>query len=370
MEEATRGEPVEEVLRFATEYAPDFSPVMFKKWRDAGLIPRPIRRPGRGKAQGKDSIYPDGTTAQLLRVLAMRSEPGRFNVNRALWRLWWDGWNIEPETIRELLGARQEEWETALSAYVEQWEALETSPDASSPFADGRLPFGTLGQARRRDRDHFEDIASLVLGIMAGKGASWFSDTAGTGEAIEDLRITAKTFGIDRVFHSLQGGERDDVASDIGETLDRFSDAMSPDTLREVVLKVRYDDMTAARDELKAFAIFAGIMLRMLEHIAGPKTAARDIFHDIQCDTGELMQGALLVWMSLRTRSGYRELGNYFTNTNELAMLASTIDTLTTGYKIPPRRRQPSGGSAQGDKSQCTTSLPLEQPLPDHETAS
>src|SRR4051794_20444227 len=105
MDDERSGEPRENVLAVAMTEDPRFSEVTFKKWRDRGLVPRPIARPGRGRELGRAAVYPPGTTAQLLRVLAIRTEGGRFDPDRALWRLWWERWPVAPDGIRGLLAA-------------------------------------------------------------------------------------------------------------------------------------------------------------------------------------------------------------------------------------------------------------------------
>lgn len=359
----TGGEPVEDVLRAATTLHPDFTPVMFKKWRDGGLIPRPVRRPGRGKTHGTGAIYPDGTTTQLLRLLDIRSEGGRFNMDRALWRLWWEGFDIAPDRIRQMLQDRQRAWADAANAFWSEWEATGRE-DMLDQLAAARMPLRTLGQMKRHAREHkFTDLIMFSLGMFGGRGAGWFNDVTGAGGEIYDLNLISSALGLQYAFSGFTRNERARFATELGESLERFARAVAPDVLDSALSSATGNALSDARDELKAMIGSVLAFWSLVELVAGKNSAAGDLVRDFQRDSGELGQGGVLIWLSLRSLPGYRQLAALLSNPAAVATL-SQIASTGANSEIPPRRRQPSGGSAQGVGSPCTTSLASPPPSP------
>ncbi len=188
-DETSGGEPREAVLAVAAARDPRFTAVTFKKWRDAGLLPRPIGRPGRGRGRGKGAVYPAGTSDQLLRLLALRAEGGRFDPERARWRLWWEGWPVDPEPIRARLTTTQDTWDQALATF----RAAMDDGDVDDPlalFTESRLPYPVLGRARQRaGGEEFATFAYLMLEVIGGRFAGWRDDPTDGEDAGSDARI-------------------------------------------------------------------------------------------------------------------------------------------------------------------------------------
>lgn len=328
----------------------------FKKYRDGGLIPRPIRRPGRGKSHGKDSIYPTGTTAQLLRLLEMRDEPERFNMDRELWRLWWEGWTVAPDKVKRLLSAKQEAWERALFDFWDAWE--QNDEQAISSFKADRLPTYVLGPASGRvGREGFSSLATLVLGMMSGHGAEWFRDTANTGEDAEDLRIMSTALGLNHALDDFDLEERNIFGRELGASFNHFSDAVSPDVLRRCIETTTEADLLHARDELKTLAGTTRNMLSIVEPFIGRKTAGHDLIDIPIKEATTLAQGAMLIWLSLRHRPEWDRLSNVLGDVSIITDLQEQIGIRYTDNQQPPRRLEPSGGMTQGGQSPCPTSL-------------
>lgn len=370
MDDLQSGEPLEEMMSVVTQRSPDFTPVMLKKWRDAGLIPSPVRRPGRGKAQGRTAVYPDGTTAQLLRILDMREEPGRFNVDRARWRLWWEGWEISDSHIRTSMLQQLNTWRVAISRLSELQESIDNDPEALSPFTDRRMPYRLLGQMKRRSSDHFEDIAMLVMSLMSGEGSQWFSDSAGTGESAEDLRITSRAFGIKALTTGMTVAQQEEVAAQLMDSFERFSSLIGPGRIEQSLSQATDEDLRAACQELKSLASALSVFNQTLKHLVGGNSTIFDMQQDWSASETELVQGALLLWLALRNAPGYQGIARFASDRNQIGQLAALLSSLVLGHKVPPRRVQPSGGSAQGVQSQCAKSLPPDSFQPPREVAS
>lgn len=66
------------------------------RWHRAGLVPRPRQRSlGRGK--GTATIYPSGTVEQVVALCQITSQ--HRSLARAAFKLWWDGYEVDPEQV-------------------------------------------------------------------------------------------------------------------------------------------------------------------------------------------------------------------------------------------------------------------------------
>jgi hypothetical protein len=92
----------DQVIGYAAEFGYDVSASQLARWHRAGLLPRPRQRPlGRGK--GTETIYPPGASAQVVALCQIKDEERR--LDQVAFRLWWDGFAIDPELIKAQLAA-------------------------------------------------------------------------------------------------------------------------------------------------------------------------------------------------------------------------------------------------------------------------
>jgi hypothetical protein len=89
-----------DALAYAASLGYEVSVAQLARWRRAGLLPRP-RQQSLGRGRGTASVYPAGTTAQLVALCQMRAEERRLD-RLAFW-LWWDGFAVDLAVIRDVL---------------------------------------------------------------------------------------------------------------------------------------------------------------------------------------------------------------------------------------------------------------------------
>ena len=90
-------EPLQKVLDGVQEEGTEISRSQLHRWQRGGVIPRPRQR-GLGRDNGSDSLYPPGTTRQVIRVCELLKEDR--SLTRARWRLWAEGFAL-PDEFRE-----------------------------------------------------------------------------------------------------------------------------------------------------------------------------------------------------------------------------------------------------------------------------
>src|SRR5260370_8260751 len=98
------GETTEALIAHVSSYGFPVTKTELTRWHRAGLLPRPQRR-SLGRGRGMVSIYPPGTTDQLLALCTIHRSEKRLPY--VAWRLWWEGYNVPLSAIRGFLeGAR------------------------------------------------------------------------------------------------------------------------------------------------------------------------------------------------------------------------------------------------------------------------
>jgi hypothetical protein len=71
------------------------------------LISQPFNGPGVGR--GAVSMYPAGTAERMLRISQLKESTKQFD--ELAWRLWWEGFNVDPDLVRAYLMKKALRWE-------------------------------------------------------------------------------------------------------------------------------------------------------------------------------------------------------------------------------------------------------------------
>jgi hypothetical protein len=87
------------------------------------LLPRPRQR-SLGRGRGTETLYPAGTSVQLVALCHMREQERR--LDRLGFRLWWDGFTIGPDVIRNFLKACGEPMDKTLREAVTRGQVEKT----------------------------------------------------------------------------------------------------------------------------------------------------------------------------------------------------------------------------------------------------
>lgn len=359
------GEPVENVLRAVHERYPGldlerFQKGPFKQWRDRGLFPRPSQRPGRGKSHGKGAIYPPGTSAQVLRILEMRDELGRFDPERALWRLWWEGFSVEPAYIWKQLDTRLQPLET----WREEWRAFTPDERIEWKMLSDRLPEPLRTVRNLVGRRGLERVTDVLTRIAAGEFTAW--------EDREERNSVIDGLGLDRAKRNRIGIAAPWLRGMLDEQLRELATTIQPHRLRDALSTTEGDELCQARDELQAFLGLLYTVRLTIESMLGTGgVGLRFVPHPNDLDH-VIMPGVLLGWLAFRRNptlyAGYETLMDFAESGASLNFFIDLMRNADT-QKLP-RRLEPSGSTAQGDKSPCTTILASHSIPPAHETVS
>lgn len=350
-------ETTQSLITVAAKHGHRITPVMLKKWRGLGLLPRPLQR-SLGRGQGTETIYPVGSTAQIIRLLEIRAEGGRFDPERAAWLLWWEAWTIDPDRMRELLEKRLVSWEHGDAAFADD------EGDLLDRFERDRLP-QTLAKARKRaGTKAMPTVATLILNAFGGRAQEQWQDA-------DDAPTLLRALGLESIVRSL-GPDEADFKAWVARLLRNFGDAVAPRRMREALETTGETELTVARDDLRNIVAFARGIYRVESGSLPHSNAGSDVLSMSPDDAIEELPSAVLCIRALRCDSNWQNLLNWFRFTDLVVTeLTEAIAKESQSDKKPPRRRQLSGGTAQGERtSKCTTSLAPPSPRPDRDTVS
>lgn len=302
----SHAEPVEEIRAAALRCDPDFSDVMFKKWRTAGLLPRPIARPGRGRGTGRDALYPAGTTAQLCRVLELRASMlkagRRFQPRKVRWQLWWESWPIDAERIWADLSARCDETAALVAAMWRDGEPTPFCREQVAAMAAGNLPSPLREVRQRVGRERFTETYFLLLELLAGTFPGW----DGPERRADFLRAT----GLDRGRQDRIGTVAPWLRGSLDAQLRTLSQLVQPSAMRDALEATRDTALIEARIELQRLLAVLHQIRTMVEVLRGPGAFGLALVPDPEQLTPSLQQLLLLGWVAIRRQpevcEGYR----------------------------------------------------------------
>jgi hypothetical protein len=76
------------------------TPQQLARWHRVGLLPRPVQR-GQGRGRGTVTLYPGGTSRQLVELCRARS--GTRDLIRVGFRMWWRGLEVDFTLVERVL---------------------------------------------------------------------------------------------------------------------------------------------------------------------------------------------------------------------------------------------------------------------------
>ncbi len=156
------------------------------------LIEQPISPPSLGR--GSVTNYPLGTAERMLRIAQLRNKTKQ--LDELAWRLWWEGFNIEPGLIRTYLMRKASRWDEQTSE-----DDAATDQESIAPKGDRdvleevffqHLKAGPSSNAARKQLERgselFVEFASLFIHLLGG-------DVAGLNHSPAPLFAGSEHFG-------------------------------------------------------------------------------------------------------------------------------------------------------------------------------
>ncbi len=96
----TYSEPRGRLLGAANDAGFIVTPQQLARWHRMGLLPRPVQR-GQGRGRGTVTLYPEGTSRQLVELCHERS--GTRDLIRVGFRMWWRGFEVDSTLVERVL---------------------------------------------------------------------------------------------------------------------------------------------------------------------------------------------------------------------------------------------------------------------------
>jgi hypothetical protein len=138
------------------------------------LINEPFHDPGGGR--GSLARYPAGTAERMLRISRLRA--GTKQLDELAWRLWWEGFDVEPDLIRTYLLKRATRWDEqlreirAVAASDDAEEVVKGERDVLEEVFFQHLKAGpAMASARKRlgrGSELYSEFTALLIDLMNG----------------------------------------------------------------------------------------------------------------------------------------------------------------------------------------------------------
>lgn len=154
-------EPSAEVVAYAASLGYVMSAAQLARWHRAGLLPRP-RQQSLGRGRGTATLYPLGTSVQVVALCQIRANERR--LDRAAFRLWWDGFTVDLTVIKSLLARHLRDFDAEIKRIAE---------DCNSRRQASRRGIGRITAAARKALEASQaaegDLADATIAWEMGR---------------------------------------------------------------------------------------------------------------------------------------------------------------------------------------------------------
>jgi hypothetical protein len=265
-----------------------------------------------GRGKGTKTLYPTGTAAQLIAL--RRQLKKKRSLKEASWGLWWDGYPVSEEPIRNLFD-QQLVFVEALRDHAKiQLDAgrVDEEHDLVAAFDDsGRARLSdalVAGLRRRTGRQDFPTFLNFAVRAAAGLPPKLTDD---------DDEIVTRGFRIE------DSREVESVLRAIGAALD-------PRKLRKAFEAASMVDLAEARDQVRTVLDLLGTANALAAFATGVPLGPRLVsaFEQPRADEG---CHVVLLWISLRSSPRVRRM--YETVVSTLRTAAEGDATLAKSLK-------------------------------------
>jgi hypothetical protein len=287
-------ETLVEVLTYARSCGYPTSRSQIRRYQQNELIPKP-RQVGLGRGRGSETLYPAETGRQLV---AARKALKSKSLTRARWRLWWDGWHVQPEIIKADLqrGLRARKWDV------------------------NKMPRDMRRRLRNNDLRFREILARL----------SMKKNAIGTKNEEFDDWVAARAYGFDWSLIKRMRRSRDLAASGLVGFLGVVMQAIAPEAQRVALKNATRADLLVARSELQNILRSVPEFLGSLTRLENPVLAklgrrAFSAFVEPYPREGPLL---LTTWLTIRN---YPHVRNIYENLPRMLEILQQRSAATRG---------------------------------------
>src|SRR6266702_2560684 len=241
-------ETTEALIAHVSSYGFPITKTELARWHRAGLLPRPQRR-SLGRGRGMVSIYPPGTTDQLLALCTIHCSEKRLPY--VAWRLWWEGYTVPLSAIREFLEGARAQWQQGIEEIRQLQEHPEQISKLLNRFKVMRISRKVITQARKRvGRENFPTF----IKVLADVGSGTFEGYAINPErGIDERWIVEKGLGLQQARTNRLADAEPWLTGDTGATLQELSSHLRDHPLGEDLSTVSEAELTDAREEVRCF---------------------------------------------------------------------------------------------------------------------
>lgn len=237
------------------------------RWHREGLLPRPKQRP-LGKGHGTQTVYPPGTEAQLLALCAIRAKER--SLDRVRWYLWWAGYEVPVERIREFLSDVTAEADEHIRKIVDPgtgslseaaWKMLEAT-------SSGRLSKPLSGSRKRVGKKRFDSFLRIMLEAVSGRFEG-FSYEPTEDPKEDEQRIVEKGLGLERAYTDRIGDEGPWLKNRLEGYLKGIGWLTDAEFLRKKLASLTDEQLLEARDEARSWLALLGGYGLMFDRLLG-----------------------------------------------------------------------------------------------------
>jgi hypothetical protein len=172
--ESRSWEPAQDILDYLKFAGFDVSRDQLARLHRRRLISQPSNGVGAGRAVV--SMYPAGTAERMLRISQLKEGTKQFD--ELAWRLWWEGFSVEPDLVRAYLMKKALRWDDQLleirssTPVVDDNDSVEGERDVLEEVFFQHLKAGpALVSARKqlaRGTELYIGLAGLLVDLLRG----------------------------------------------------------------------------------------------------------------------------------------------------------------------------------------------------------
>lgn len=325
------------------------TPKQQKDWRREGLLPKPVNRDGFGRSVGGSVVYYPPGTGTLLTAICRHSQPKKPMRDVAL-LVWWDGFALpNPDIIPSVLVRALDDWERLASPWANLGAVSSDSWAELDRLLQPRLPVPLRSCAKLAGGDEpFRQIVATLLNVASGGFDGFRPQPSGD---VEDARSDMSA--------ALSADQALWITGDLTDLFSDLSAIIQPAVLRKVLTDATATDLEQARDEVRDIVGLIDNIFHLAARLGRSETFALFEHLDMRFLTPGMLSGFTLFWLSASRKPSLRR------NYQRLRPAIETVSTLRKLLETPvatdtnklPRRLEPSGSTAQGDKFPCMTIL-------------